>query len=165
MMALQDRWWLFRVLLLVSAVFSSVAPVRAAEADAPTKHPWTVASDTAVVRRDISFENRGATLSGTLFHPAGKRARATIIALHGAGVPLRTDPLYRHLTEIMPRLGMAVFLYDRRGSGRSTSGGAAPGNFDLLAEDAVAAFAKLADEPNVDPTRLGFWGLSQGAVG
>lgn len=129
---------------------------------AQERQPWSVASDLTVVRRDITFENRGATLSGTLFYPAGGKALPTVIALHGAGVPLRTDPLYRHLTGIMPRLGVAVFLYDRRGSGQSTSGGAAPGNFDLLAEDAVAAFAKLTREPGIDPNRIGFWGLSQG---
>lgn len=151
-----------RTLLLMGVLLSCVMQLRPAKADAQEKQPWSVASDTVVVCRDITFENRGATLSGTLFHSAGKRPRATIIVLHGAGVPLRTDPLYRHLTEIMPRLGMAVFLYDRRGSGRSASGGAAPGNFDLLAEDAVAAFNKLTREPGLNPTRIGFWGLSQG---
>lgn len=151
-----------RTLLLIGALSSCVMPFRPIQAEAQERRPWSVASDTAVVRRDITFENRGAALSGTLFHPAGKRARATVIALHGAGVPLRTDPLYRHLTEIMPRLGMAVFFYDRRGSGRSASGGAAPGDFSLLAEDAVAAFERLMNEPGIDPARIGFWGLSQG---
>jgi len=62
----------------------------------------------------------------------------------------------------MPRLGVAVFLYDRRGSGASTSGNASAGNFDLLADDAVAAFARLRREPGVDTRKIGFWGLSQG---
>lgn len=151
-----------RTVLMIGVFLSSVMPLLTSAADAQERQPWTVPSDTVVVRRDIDFENYGAILSGTLFHPAGRRARATVIALHGAGVPLRTDPLYRHLTEIMPRLGMAVFIYDRRGSGRSTSGGAAPGNFDLLAGDAVAAFKRLMKEPAVDARRIGFWGLSQG---
>lgn len=162
MMRVQNKAASVARLFLIGALLSFVTTLLPAEAEAQGRQPWSVASDTAVVRRDISFENRGAILSGTLFHPAGKRARATVIVLHGAGVPLRTDPLYRHLTEIMPRLGMAVFLYDRRGSGRSTSGGAAPGNFDLLAEDAVAAFEKLRNEPGINPRQIGYWGLSQG---
>lgn len=148
-----------RTLFLLAALSFSFEAVGAPAAES---QPWSVASDMAVARHPISFEHRGATLSGTLFHPAGRRARATVIALHGAAAPLATAPLYQHLTEIMPRLGMAVFLYDRRGSGRSTSGGAAPGDFDLLAQDAVAAFAKLRREPGIDPAKIGFWGLSQG---
>lgn len=105
--------------------------------------PWSVRSDLAVEQRTIVFENRGAKLSGTLHLPGGERPRGAVIALHGARVPLHSDPLYRHLIEIVPRLGLALFLHDRRGSGESTSGGAAPGNYDRLAEDAVTAFAKL----------------------
>lgn len=123
---------------------------------------WAVPTDNPVEQRAIVFENRGARLAGTLFVPKGTTPRAAVIALHGAQVPLRSDPLYRHLTEVMPRLGVAVLLYDRRGSGASTSGGAAPGNFDLLADDAVAALARLSRERDIDPRRIGFWGLSQG---
>ncbi|WP_233151082.1 alpha/beta hydrolase family protein [Sphingomonas mollis] len=32
----------------------------------------------------------------------------------------------------------------------------------MLADDAVAAFARLSREPGIDPARIGFWGLSQG---
>lgn len=148
--------------VFIAALALSLLPIGTPQAHAREDRPWVVASDTAVVSRTLSFENRGATLMGTLFRPAGLRPLPTLIALHGAGVPLRSDPLYRHLTEVMPRLGMAVFLYDRRGSGHSTSGGAAPGNFELLADDAVAAFAMLSREPGVDPAKIGFWGLSQG---
>jgi pimeloyl-ACP methyl ester carboxylesterase len=124
--------------------------------------PWSVPSDLTVEQRTIIFENRDAKLSGTLYLPRGERPHRAAIALHGAQVPLRSDPLYRHLIDIMPRLGWALFIYDRRGSGESTSGGAAPGNFELLAEDAVAAFARLRREPGLGPDRIGFWGLSQG---
>ncbi|MBY9061898.1 lysophospholipase [Sphingomonas yunnanensis] len=136
------------------------APVVTAQTTALPE--WAVPTDYPVEQRAIVFENRGARLAGTLFIPTGTKPRAAVIALHGAQVPLRSDPLYRHLTEALPRLGIAVLLYDRRGSGASTSGGAAPGNFDLLADDAVAAFARLSGERDIDPRRIGFWGLSQG---
>lgn len=143
-----------------AAAASALAPVASAQ-EAPSA-PWMVPTDNPVEERRIVFENAGAQLEGTLFLPAGSTPRAALIALHGAQAPLRTAPLYRHLTQIMPRLGIAVLLYDRRGSGASDSGGAAPGNFDLLAQDAVAAFARLRQEPEIDPARIGFWGLSQG---
>lgn len=140
-----------------------VLTVSGSAADAATERvPWAVPSDVTVEKRQLVIESGGARLAGTLFMPAGTELHAAVIALHGAQVPLRTDPLYRHLIEILPRLGIAVFLYDRRGSGGSTSGGAASGDFDLLAQDAVAAFARLRQEPGIDSTRIGFWGLSQG---
>lgn len=150
-----------RLLLLAFGLttFGIAAPVNSQTRVLP---PWSVQTDNPVEQRSIVFENRGARLPGTLFLPRGTAPRAAVIALHGAQAPLRTMPLYRHLTEVMPRLGIAVLLYDRRGSGASTSGGAAPGDFDLLADDAVAAFARLRRERDIDPARIGFWGLSQG---
>lgn len=144
---------------LIVFLMMGTAPVAAQTTSPP---PWAVPTDNPVEQRPIVFEHRGARLSGTLFLPTGSKPRAAVIALHGAQAPLRSAPLYRHLTEVMPRLGIAVLLYDRRGSGASTSGGAAPGNFDLLADDAVAAFARLSRERDIDPARIGFWGLSQG---
>ncbi len=149
---------------LICAALCGVLIAFASSGSAQTSPPvpWAVSSDLVVEQRRITVENGGARLSGTLFLPSGSEPRAAVIALHGAQVPLRADPLYKHLTQVMPRLGIAVFVYDRRGSGASTSGGAAPGNFDLLASDAVAAFARLRQEPGIDPNRIGFWGLSQG---
>ena len=144
---------------LIVLTFMATIPVAAKAASLPL---WAVPTDNPVEQRQIVFDNREARLSGTLFLPKGTRPRAAVIALHGAQAPLRDAPLYRHLTEVMPRLGIAVLLYDRRGSGASTSGGAAPGNFDLLADDAVAAFKRLSRERDIDPQRIGFWGLSQG---
>ena len=155
-MTVMTRW----AALLCAVLFTLGAGV--ARAGTMDQVPWEVPSDLTVEQREILVENKGARLAGTLFLPAGGPPRATVIALHGAQVPLRTDPLYRHLIQILPRLGIALFLYDRRGSGQSTSGGAAPGNFDLLADDAVAAFARLRHEPGIDSARIGFWGLSQG---
>lgn len=144
---------------MLVAVSLLALPARAQSAE-PT--PWAVASEVAVEARAITIEHAGARLAGTLYRPAGPAPRAAVIALHGAQVPLRTAPLYRHLLQILPRLGIAVFLYDRRGSGASTSGGAAAGNFELLAADAAAVLAHLKREPGLDPRRIGFWGLSQG---
>jgi pimeloyl-ACP methyl ester carboxylesterase len=147
---------------LIAALILALGSTPVAMAQVREPEPWAVPADTRVEQRQIVFENRGARLTGTLYLPRGSAPRAAVIALHGAQVPLRTAPLYRHLTQTLPQLGIAVLLYDRRGSGASGSGGAAPGNFDLLADDAVAAFARLRREREIDPDRIGFWGLSQG---
>jgi dipeptidyl aminopeptidase/acylaminoacyl peptidase len=100
-------------------------------------------------------------LSGTLVRPAGVEKAPLLIVFHGALSPLRSEALYEHLKRMLPSLGIAVFTYDRRGTGRS--GGSAKGNsFDLLADDGIAAAEILAKDPHVDAARIGFWGLSQG---
>jgi dienelactone hydrolase len=124
--------------------------------------PWSVPSRTPVERRSLSFTHAGTTLRGTLYVPSGARHFPVVIAFHGAGTPLRDHPLFDHLKTMLPPLGMAVFVFDRRGSGASGGDDARKSDFDLLAADGVAAFRLLAATPGVDPQRIGFWGLSQG---
>src|SRR3546814_7736405 len=75
--------------------------------------------------------------------------------------PLRSASLYDHLKTILPALGIAVFTYDRRGSGASGSKDAG-GAFTVLADDAIAAARSLKSDPRIDPRRIGTWGMSQG---
>ena len=70
-------------------------------------------------------------------------------------------PLYEHLKHILPPLGIAVFVYDRRGSGAS-GGDEGHYDFQILAQDGAAARNALANSPHVDAARIGYWGISQG---
>ncbi len=62
---------------------------------------------------------------------------------------------------MLPPLGIAVFTYDRRGSGRS-GGNLKDSDYAMLADDAIAAVKMLQDDDRIDPKRVGIWGLSQG---
>jgi alpha/beta superfamily hydrolase len=84
-----------------------------------------------------------------------------VVVTHAASSPTRDLPLYRHLIELLPTLGVAAFVYDRRGSGAS-GGELAASDYPTLADDAIAAQRMLEKLPAVDPRRIGFWGLSQG---
>ncbi len=123
--------------------------------------PWTASASTTVISETKQFQSQGAELSGTLYLPSGGKALAAIVVTHGAGTPLRGAALYQHLTEMLPPLGIAVFVYDRRGSGES-KGNPNSGDFTLLADDAIAAIHQLQTDPRIDPHRIGIWGLSQG---
>jgi pimeloyl-ACP methyl ester carboxylesterase len=123
--------------------------------------PWSAPATTEVVVEERKFTNGDRELSGTLYMPRSGKPVAAIVVTHSASSPLRSASLYDHLKTMLPALGIAVFTYDRRGSGQSGSQNAG-GDFTLLADDAIAAARSLKSDPRIDPRRIGTWGLSQG---
>jgi dienelactone hydrolase len=111
--------------------------------------------------REVAIPARGATLAGTLFMPAGASApRPAVLILQGSSTNLRSD--YRFYADRFARAGFVVLTFDKRGNGEST-GDYRRASYDDLVLDARAAAGLLAAQPGVDPSRLGLWGLSQGA--
>lgn len=144
-------------LLLLAALTTA-----ATAAISQTAPAWTATPSIPIEREDLTFESSGTRLSGTLYFPHVDRCVPTMIVLHGASSPSRDLLLYHHLVQMLPPIGIAVFIFDRRGSGASPTGGKDPLDFDVLADDAVAASKMLAHHPHVDPARIGYWGVSQG---
>ena len=80
------------------------------------------------------------------------------LLLGGSG-PAPREPLMvyaRHFAS----LGLVALAFDKRGSGES-QGDWTDASLDDLAGDATAAMAFLAARPEVDPARIGVWGVSQ----
>src|SRR5271169_1264834 len=121
---------------------------------------WHVAA-TQSVSEEIQFTNGAVQLKGTVYLPKIGNNLAAVVVLHHAGLPTRDANLYRHLCEGLPAIGIAVLVYDRRGSGQS-SGGLDKTDYETLADDAVAGQRALAKFSRIDPNKIGFWGLSQG---
>ncbi len=87
------------------------------------------------------------------YSPAGPTA---LVAVHGAGDGTRdSSPLYRHLHETLPAIGVGVATFDRRSEGES-DGKPTRGRFEQQARDALAVSAALGT------VRAGLWGFSQG---
>lgn len=144
------------------ALVASLASLQAASAaPKPPSLPWSAPATTEIVTENSRFKSGDAELSGTLHLPRSDKPVAAIVVTHSASSPLRGASLYDHLKTILPALGIAVFAYDRRGSGESGSE-TAGGNFTILADDAIAAVKHLKTDPRIDPRRIGTWGLSQG---
>jgi pimeloyl-ACP methyl ester carboxylesterase len=111
-------------------------------------------------REDLTFANGGVTLGGTLYLPQGLGPFAAVVFTHGSGD--RTRDAYAMEAEQLAAAGVAAFVYDKRGAGRSVGANWTVATFDELASDAEAAVRALRDRRDIDPKRIGLYGLSQG---
>ena len=110
----------------------------------------------------VSFENGELELGGTLYMPpAEPHTLPGVIILQGSSANLRHE--YRFFADRFARDGFAVLVFDKRGHGES-DGNYGSATYEDLAGDAAAALARLRAEPQVVPSRVGLWGLSQGAM-
>jgi uncharacterized protein len=141
---------------LLGAGSCATASLRAGAADS-----WHVEGDPNAVAQEVRFANGDTQLVGTAYLPEHGDHLHGVVALHGASEPTRDAALYRHLREGLPAMGVAVLIYDRRGSGAS-SGTLKDIDYETLADDAIAAQAALGKVPRIDPAKIGFWGFSQG---
>ena len=107
---------------------------------------------------EVSFKNGDVTLAGTLRIPSIKGQRPAIVFIHGSG-PQDRD--FGTLTGLFARRGIAVLSYDKRGVGAST-GDFRQVPFYELAGDALAGVRFLKTRKEIDPDKIGVWGVSQG---
>jgi uncharacterized protein len=112
-------------------------------------------------RVPITFTSESGTLTGTLHKPAGDGPFPTIVVLHGASAGKQDHPLYLHLAQAMNEIGVAVYIYDRRGEDMPGKERVHPG-YMALGRDGLAAVRMLKTRDDVDATNIGLWGVSQG---
>lgn len=118
-------------------------------------------SDTGSLEKEITFESEGVYLSGTLCIP--EEPFAAVVYVHGSGSQTRNIMLARNFA----RNGIAAFVYDKRGIGKS--GGKFLGNYDeltrlrieLLAKDASAAVNAIVKIDKIKDLPVGLVGISQ----
>jgi dienelactone hydrolase len=134
--------------------------------------------------RDVEIRATGLTLKGTLQLPRGEGPFPAVLFGNGSGPQTRDEvldgqlnmkfgcevALFRELAEALAERGYASLRYDKRAcgpfNGCAENGYPAPegdGSVDLELDDAHAAFAALAERPEVDRSRLFYVGHSQGA--
>ena len=108
---------------------------------------------------DTQFNSVETRLAGRLIEPAGTVAdgRPLVVLVHGSE---RTSALGSAYAYSLAAQGIAVFVYDKRGTG--TSEGEYTQNFELLAADAAAALAHAKTTTRGRISKAGFFGGSQG---
>ena len=139
----------------------------------PTGGTATFAEKVPSREEEVVFGHGDISLAGPFIAPATVGPHPAIVLLHGSG------PLTRHSFGPWPRffssLGMAVLVYDKRGTGASNgvrldaSTGApktlSPRYYpDDLVDDALAALRFLQGRAEVDRSQIGFWGSSEGGM-
>lgn len=143
-----------------AAMAASVTALLAVGSGAPAGMPWSSAPTTAVISRNLTFVDGDATLHGTLYLPERYAQVPAVVVFHGASEPLASTPLYAHLRDGLPQIGIAVLLFDRRGTGASTGKADVP--YRTLVDDGIAGARAIRALPQIDPAQVGYWGISQG---
>jgi dienelactone hydrolase len=108
--------------------------------------------------RDAVFESNGVTLVGRLTMPKGSGKIPIVVLVHGSEQDSALDSYA--LQRMFPAQGVGAFVYDKRGTG--VSGGAYTQDFEVLADDAVAAMKEAKRLAGARLGRIGYQGGSEG---
>ena len=123
---------------------------------------WLVLPSGALARStDVAYENAGVPLAAELIMPDVSHRVPAVVVVHGSGASDRSNSWARAIAEAFLANGVAVLLTDKRGSGKS-GGDWRTAGFHELADDALAGVKLLEDRPEIDASRIGLVGLSQG---
>ena len=119
---------------------------------------------------EVSFTNEkeGNTLTGTLTIPKGKGPFPAMVLVSGSGQQNRDEELMNHrpfwvIADYCARHGVAVLRYDDRGMGGSTGEVESATSMDF-SYDAEAAFDYLLKRKEIDATKVGILGHSEGGI-
>ena len=121
----------------------------------------------AVREATITSPVDAVVLTGSLTVPTASGKSPGVVLLTGSGAQDRDEAIMGHkpflvLADHLTRNGIVVLRYDDRGVGGS-GGNQSNTSHETQHKDASAALAWLQAQPEVDPTRVGIIGHSEGA--
>jgi pimeloyl-ACP methyl ester carboxylesterase len=119
---------------------------------------------------EVEFPNAaaGVDLAGTLTLPPTAGPHPAVVLLSGSGPQDRDESVMGHrpflvLADHLTRQGIAVLRFDDRGVGGSGGDHGEATNADFVS-DALAAVAFLKRRPEIDATKIGLVGHSEGGI-
>jgi len=141
-----------------------------AQTDTSPARPQTPSPPFPYRAEDVTIASSadGVRLAGTLTRPTERRLSPAILLLTVAGPNDRNLSFAGHeafavIADRLTREGFAVLRLDDRGIGQS-QGDWRQASYDVLAADARSALRTLCYDPDVDPSRVGVFGLSEGSM-
>ncbi len=117
---------------------------------------------------EVAFKNGTITLGGTLTLPTGAGPHPAVVLISGSGAQNRDEELFGFkpfaiLADHLTKQGIAVLRYDDRGIGGSTTG-TNDDTSETFASDVQAAVRFLKSRSEIDASRIGLLGHSEGGI-
>lgn len=119
---------------------------------------------------EVAYENMksGIHLAGALTLPRTSSPVPAVLLITGSGAQDRDETIFEHkpflvLADFLTRRGIAVLRVDDRGVGGSTGSVSRSTSADF-AEDVLAGVTFLKGRKEIDPTRIGLIGHSEGGL-
>ena len=114
---------------------------------------------------ELTFQSGEFKVVGDLRLPAGSGPFPVVLFVHGSGPADRTGLMGLNLPimERMLQAGFATFAWDKPGTGESTPelDESDPNLRHQRAQILLDAIELMKTRPEIDPTRIGVWGISQ----
>ena len=117
---------------------------------------------------EVTFTHDGVTLAGTFTKPAKGAKHPAVVLVTGSGPQDRNETIMEHkpfllIADYLTRQGFAVLRYDDRGVGRSSIATGYETTIDL-AQDAMAAVRYLRSRDDINASKVGIIGHSEGGL-
>lgn len=111
------------------------------------------------MKRSVEFNSKGSKVRGVLVTPETGSGPFPV-AIMGGGWCYVKEIVLPHYAEAIVKAGIAVLMFDYRGLGESE--GEPRQHIDPWAqvEDYKNAISFIAKQPEIDPNRIGIWGIS-----
>lgn len=140
------------------------------EKPAAPRRPQTPQEPFPYKIEDVKYPNESAAieLGATLTLPEGKGPHPVVIMISGSGAQDRDETLLGHkpfwvIADYMSRRGLAVLRFDDRGVGESGGDPTSATSKDF-ATDVEAGLKYLLSRSDIDPTKIGLMGHSEGGM-
>ncbi len=117
---------------------------------------------------NVKFSHDTITLAGTLTTPLWGSCHPAVVLVSGSGVQNRDEEIIGHkpfavIADYLSRSGIAVLRYDDRGAGGSSKLSRDATTYDF-ADDVIAAIDYLKTRKDIDASRIGILGHSEGGT-
>lgn len=111
------------------------------------------------MRKDIEFKSKGVTCRGWFYTPDQGRGPFPAVVMAGGWCYVK-EIVMPHYADYIVRAGLAALLFDYRGFGASDGELRQHVDPNMQIEDYKNAISFVQSLPEVDPERVGVWGIS-----
>jgi pimeloyl-ACP methyl ester carboxylesterase len=157
-------WRIIPIFVCIITLFLVISCEKETDDPDPTYNPVIKMQFGSMIAnvQEVSFQAHGFKIVGDLRMPVEGDVHPLIIMVHGSGSATRNGSVpFEPLIEIFLRNGYAVLSWDKPGSGESTGEFRSGYTVTDRAKIIVSAIEVMLDNPSIDHSTIGLWGISQ----